>query len=73
MKNPTREEMIADMQRAIRTAREAIDRLRAGDYTGLRYCGGPQAAEFIIKNRFETTIKIAERVIDQLTTPEDLA
>lgn len=73
MKNPTREEMIADMQRTIRTSREAIDRLRAGDYTGFRYCGGPDAAEFIIKNRFETAIKAAEQVIDRLTTPEDLA
>ena len=68
-----REGVIADMQRTIRTSREAIDRLRAGDYTGFQYCGGPQAAEFIIKNRFEAAIAGAERVIDSLTTPEDLA
>ena len=68
-----REDVIADMQRPVRTSREAIDRLRAGDYTGYRYCGGPAAAEFIIKNRFETAITSAERVIDKLTTPEDLA
>ena len=46
----TKDEIIIDMQRTIRESREAIDRLRAGDYTGHRYCGGPAAAEFIIHN-----------------------
>lgn len=68
-----REDVIADMQRTIRTSREAIARLRAGDYTGFKYCGGPAAAETIISNRFEAAITAAERVIDDLTKPEDLA
>ena len=68
-----REEMIADMQRAIREATAAIDRLRAGDYTGHRYCGGPAAAEFIIHNRYQHAIDAAHRVIDANTSPEDLA
>lgn len=73
MKNPTREEIIADMQRTIRTANEAIDRLRSGDYTGHRYCGGPGIAEYIIHNRYQAAIDGAQRVIDANTRPEDLA
>ena len=69
----TKDQMVEDMRRTIRDSTAAIERLRAGDYTGFRYCGGPAAAEFIIKNRFEAAIAGAERVIDSLTTPEDLA
>jgi len=69
----TKQEVIAAMQRTIRESREAIDRLRAGDYDGFRYCAGPSAAEFIIKNRFETAIESAQRVIDANLSPEDLA
>ena len=69
----TKEEIITGMQRTIRDSTAAIERLRAGDYTGFRYCSGPEAAEYIIKNRFEQAIRGARRVIDDLTTPEDLA
>ena len=69
----TKDEIIADMRRTIRDSTAAIERLRAGDYTGFRYCSGPEAAEYIIKNRFEQAIRGARRVIDDLTTPEDLA
>lgn len=69
----TKDQMIEDMRRTIRESNAAIERLRAGDYTGFRYCGGPAAAEFIIHNRFEAAIAGAERVIDSLITPEDLA
>lgn len=69
----TKDEIIAGMQRTIRDSTAAIERLRAGDYTGFRYCSGPEAAEYIIKNRFEQAIRGARRVIDDLTTPEDLA
>lgn len=69
----TKDEIIAGMQRTIRESREAIDRLRAGDYTGFRYCGGPAAAEYIITNRFQSAITSAENVLDSLITPEDLA
>ena len=68
-----REDVIADMQRTVRTSREAIDRLRAGDYTGYRYCGGPHAVEYIIANRFQSAITSANNVLDSLLTPEDLA
>jgi hypothetical protein len=69
----TRHEMIAEMRRVIRTAEEAIAKLRAGDYSAHRYCGGPGIAEFIIHNRYQAAIDGAERVIDANTLPEDLA
>lgn len=69
----TRAEMITEMRRVIRDADAAIARLRAGDYTGHRYCGGPQIAEFIIHNRYQAAIDGARRVIDANTLPEDLA
>ena len=69
----TKDEIIAGMQRTIRESREAIDRLRAGDYTGFRYCGGPTPAEYIIANRFQSAITGAESVLDSLIAPEDLA
>lgn len=62
----------ADMQRTIRTSHEAIARLEAGDYTGYRYCTGAEAARYIA-NRHQSAITAAERVIDSLTAPEDLA
>lgn len=69
----TKKEMVEEMQRVIRDSTASIERLKAGDYTGFRYCSGPEAAEYIIKNRFEQAIRGARRVIDDLTTPEDLA
>lgn len=69
----TKDEIIAGMQRTIRESREAIDRLRAGDYTGFRYCGGPAAAEHIITNRFQSAINAANATLDAMITPEDLA
>ena len=68
----TKDEIIADMRRTIRDSTAAIKRLRAGDYTGFRYCSGPEAAEYIIENRFEQAIRGARRVIDDLAAPEDL-
>ena len=66
-------DVIADMQRTIRECTAAIDRLRSGDYSGHRYCGGPAAAEFIIHTRYQPAIDAAQRVIDANTSPEDLA
>lgn len=67
----SREQVIADMQKTIRTCKERIAELQAGDYSKHRYCGGPDIAEFIIKNRYETAIAGAERVILANTLPED--
>ncbi len=68
----SKQQIIADMQRTIRNAREAIHRLEAGDYSGCRYCTGAEAARYII-NRHQSAITAAERVIADLTSPEDLA
>lgn len=69
----TKDEIIAGMQRTIRESNAAIERLRAGDYTGFKFCGGPHAAEYIITNRFQSAITSANNVLDSLLTPEDLA
>lgn len=68
----TKEQVIADMQRAIRTAREKQAKLEAGDYSDFRYCTGAEAARYIFNN-YEAVITAAERVIAANMQPEDLA
>jgi hypothetical protein len=67
-----RDQIKADARSTIRRAREAIVKLQAGDYSGYRYCTGAEAARYIT-NRYEAAIAGAERIIDSLTLPEDLA